>query len=318
MKKGTKKKLSKKCMVGNLKRSAEFTKLEVEDSSSSPYGVSQEHEVAKAPRTLLCPQRRVSVPVRRTDISTHAAQVNRGRQSHCVAQTPTCPDPSRRVRSAVGGRLRPARVSPCEDESQDHVNTAHFCDLEDGIQRGSHVVPASAGLASSPGVDGSRSAEERGALQRSGLGAHATTGESERIIGLRESDCSFLRHLVRLLTIHEFMVSHLVFVLARCPALLLVLLLHRLRLVFVPAVVHCLLLLCHACLWMSHPCLMQGIQGVPVVHCLCANPPGPTRRKGSKGGVSGRRFASCPRGGGRGKFSAGRRCTGAGCRFTSR
>ena len=31
---------------------------------------------------------------------------------------------------------------------------------------------------------------------------------------------------------------------------------------------------------------------------------------------SGRRFASCLRGGGRGKFSAGRRCTGAGCRFT--
>ena len=46
-------------------------------------------------------------------------------------------------------------------------------------------VPASAGLASSPGVGGSRSAEERDALQRSGLGAHATTGESERIIGLR-------------------------------------------------------------------------------------------------------------------------------------
>ena len=32
---------------------------------------------------------------------------------------------------------------------------------------------------------------------------------------------------------------------------------------------------------------------------------------------SGRRFALCLRGGGRGKFSAGRRCTGAGCRFTS-
>ena len=32
---------------------------------------------------------------------------------------------------------------------------------------------------------------------------------------------------------------------------------------------------------------------------------------------SGRRCASCLRGGGRGQFSAGRRCTGAGCRFTS-
>ena len=32
----------------------------------------------------------------------------------------------------------------------------------------------------------------------------------------------------------------------------------------------------------------------------------------------GRRIASCLRGGGRGKFSAGRQCTEAGCRFTSR
>ena len=38
----------------------------------------------------------------------------------------------------------------------------------------------------------------------------------------------FSRDLARLLIIHEFMVSHLVFVLARCPALLLVFLLHRL------------------------------------------------------------------------------------------
>ena len=36
------------------------------------------------------------------------------------------------------------------------------------------------------------------------------------------------------------------------------------------------------------------------------------------GFLSGRRFASCRRGGGRGKFSAGRRCTGAGCKFTSK
>ena len=45
---------------------------------------------------------------------------------------------------------------------------------------------------------------------------------------------------------------------------------------------------------------------------------GPTGTRRVKGGVSGpgRRFASCLRGGGRGKFSAGRRCTGAGCRFS--
>ena len=93
--------------------------------------------------------------------SIHAASVNRGRQCPCVAQAPTCPDPSRRVRSAVGGRLRPTRVSPCEDESHDHVTTVHFWYLEDGIQGARHGVPASAGLASSSGVGGSRSAEER-------------------------------------------------------------------------------------------------------------------------------------------------------------
>ena len=46
---------------------------------------------------------------------------------------------------------------------------------------------------------------------------------------------------------------------------------------------------------------------------------GPTGKEFQRWGFrSGRRFASCLRGGGRGKFSAGRRCTGAGCRFTSR
>ena len=46
---------------------------------------------------------------------------------------------------------------------------------------------------------------------------------------------------------------------------------------------------------------------------------GPTgTKRGQRWGFqSGRRFAPCLRGGGRGKFSAGRRCTGAGCRFTS-
>ena len=45
---------------------------------------------------------------------------------------------------------------------------------------------------------------------------------------------------------------------------------------------------------------------------------GPTGTRRVKGGFrSGRRFASCLRGGGRCKFSAGRRCTGAGCRFHS-
>ena len=133
----------------------------------------------------------------------------------------------------VGGRLRPtnrrlrlALVSPCEDESHDHVNSVHFCDLEDGIQG----VPASAGLASSPGVGGSRSAEENDALH-------------------------FSRHLARQPIIHEFMVSHLVFVLARCLALLPVFLLHRVRLVFVPG--------CRALPAAVVPCMSQDVSPVP-------------------------------------------------------
>ena len=42
-----------------------------------------------------------------------------------------------------------------------------------------------------------------------------------------------------------------------------------------------------------------------------------TRRVKGWGFRSGRRFSSCLRGGGRGKFSASRLCTGAGCRFHS-
>ena len=53
--------------------------------------------------------------------------------------------------------------------------------------------------------------------------------------------------------IRDFMVSHLVSALALSLALLPVFLLLLLCLVLVPRVVHCLLLLCHACLRMIHP-----------------------------------------------------------------
>ena len=57
-------------------------------------------------------------------------------------------------------------------------------------------------------------------------------------------------------------------------------------------------------------------------HNSCLNTGRVTGSHGHKEGQrwgfrSGRRFASCLRGGGRGKFSAGRRCTEAGCRFHS-
>ena len=60
-----------------------------EDSSFSLVGGVQEHEVAKSPRTLLCPQRRVSrgavsVVVSRTNIFTHAAQVSRGQHAQAL------------------------------------------------------------------------------------------------------------------------------------------------------------------------------------------------------------------------------------------
>ena len=62
-----------------------------------------------------------------------------------------------------------------------------------------------------------------------------------------------------------------------------------------------------------------------LVHDACSNSwsdTGSAQVPGEKEGQrlcfrSGRRFTSCLRGGGRSKFSAGRRCTGAGCRFTS-
>ena len=65
---------------------------------------------------------------------------------------------------------------------------------------------------------------------------------------------------------------------------------------------------------MIHPCMMQGIQGVLVVCCLCASPPATTWSHVEEGFQrwgfrSGRRLAPCLRGGGRGKFSAGWRCT---------
>ena len=69
-----------------------------------------------------------------------------------------------------------------------------------------------------------------------------------------------------------------------------------------------LLLLLH--MRAPHPCMLQSIRGR-------------TRagyRVPREGGVPKVGFPVAPglRGGGRGKFSAGRQCTGAGCRFTSR
>ena len=143
-------------------------------------------------------------------------------------------------------------------------------------------------VSSAPGVAGADLAQRPLCLQ-------VSVSESLDCMSLI---CHPSGHVACLLIIREFMVSHLVSALARCFDLLLVflLLLLLLCLVFTPCGVYCLLQLCHACLWMIHPCMMQGIQGVLLVCCLCVNPPattwrwgrqGPTRRKGSKGGVSG-------------------------------
>ena len=72
-----------------------------------------------------------------------------------VAQS--CRVPSRCCRSAVEGRMRPADVLLCENESHDHDNSSFFCGLEDGMQ--------------SAGRGGSLSAEETVSLQRSSVRA---------------------------------------------------------------------------------------------------------------------------------------------------
>ena len=291
------------------------------EESSSPFcGVPQEHEVANASRTLLCQQRRVSVPVQRTDIFTPVAQVYRSRQSLRVAQPPSCPDPSRRVCPAVGGRIRPAVSRSCQ-----LFSLLRLCGRYSGALDTVFLDPQKRvlELLGWPRLLFLVVLDLQAVLQRSGPVAHATAGESERIIGLCESDFSLASHIAHLI-IREFMVSHLVSA-ALSLALLLVFLLLLLCLVLVPRVVHCLLLLCHACLRMTHPCMMEGIQGgagglLPVCKSTSYHlEVGTRRRRGYQKWEfrTGRRFAPCLRGGGRGKFSAGRRCSGAGCRFTS-
>ena len=88
---------------------------------------------------------------------------------------------------------------------------------------------------------------------------------------------------------------------------------HFLALVF--HLLCCLLLLVHMLL--SHPCMMHGIQlfaCVPPVTTWMVVARVPRQEAYQRWGFrSARRFASCLRGGGRSKFSAGRPSTGAGC-----
>ena len=146
------------------------------------------------------------------------------------------------------------------NESHDHVNSPLFCDIVEGIQGAGHGVSRSAeerdalqragaravGLAWSC----SRSAEEHAVVPRSCLVSHATAGESERIIGLRESDYSSSVSLCSSHNSRIHGVSSRVgvgpFFLLCCWCFCFLLL----CMVLVPRVVHCLLLLCHACLWM--------------------------------------------------------------------
>ena len=125
-----------------------------------------------------------------------------------------------------------------------------------------HFADGGVGVLSARAVENSvafkvtPSAEERAVFPRSGLVSHATAGECERIIGLRESDFSSS----------------------------------------------------------ESPCTFHNSRIHGVSSRVCVGP-----FSCSAAGVSA--FASVLgsslRGGGRGKFSAGRRCTGAGCRFTS-
>ena len=145
-----------------------------------------------------------------------------------------------------------------------------------------------------------------GALRRSGPSAHATASESDRVIGLLEvTDSEFpslsysVNSCLGLSTSACARASRLAGACAGAAA--------RVCSVSsssaVSAVAH------------THASTLHGAQ----------NSWSDTVRVGSHGHKegqrwgfqSGRRFASCHRGGGRGKFSASRRCTGAGCRFHS-
>ena len=129
---------------------------------------------------------------------------------------------------------------------------------------------------------------------------HATAGVSTGIIGLLERSVS-----------QSSLLSSVISSMGVAWLLLLLLLL------FAHLVVNLLLVLLVLCtrVALCYPCMMHMhiIRGrTRLAHSV------PGGGRGAKRGKqSGRRFLHCPRGGGRGKFSAGRRCTEAGCRFTS-
>ena len=115
---------------------------------------------------------------------------------------PSCRVPSRRGRPAVEGRMRPAGVLLCENESHDHVNSSLFCGFVDGMQGAGHgdsrsaeetvALQRSGARAAGLAWNGSRSAEEHAVLQRSGGGlvslAGATAAHAGAVgIGSRQS-----------------------------------------------------------------------------------------------------------------------------------
>ena len=134
-------------------------------------------------------------------------------------------------------------------------------------------------------------------LRRSGpsvrLNAHATASESTGIIGslvFGRSESSLPIQII-----HPWVLHVLTLLLLLLPLLLLsALLLFHVLLV--------LLVLCTR-VALCHPCMLH-------IHIIRGR-----SQVEEEVFRSGRRFASCLRGGGRGKFSAGRRCSGAGCRF---
>ena len=132
------------------------------------------------------------------------------------------------------------------------------------------------------------------------LQRHATAGESEEIIGLHVSHSSFDNSSNSLGCVAA----------AACARL--------------PAVPSVSARVCPVSSSSAVSAAVAHARSTPmhVVHNSCSDT---GRVEGPHGKVrfqrwcfwSGRRFASCLRGGGRGKFSAGRRFSGAGCRFTS-
>ena len=187
----------------------------------------------------------------------------------------------------------------------------------DEAQAAGAVVPCAAsaceggGAATEPTLDDGCEA----ARVRPGSNSHnsSTSGNSVHLRIRRHSVWSSACARAFLMTTLHVLHSHLLHALLLVHAYLVVLLMLA-HLFVVLLLVHLVVVVC-ACMMVARSCTVHTIQVVLVVSCLCRGPPVTawtyvaTVPRGGRvpkvGFWSDRRFASCLRSGGRGKFSAG-------------